>query len=239
MKLPTPYAQGERWTLYHGDCLGLLAMLQEVAAVVTDPPYGIGYQSGQATDRLWRAGRRIRGDRDTAVRDAALELLPPVPTLMFGTWRAPRPATTRQVLVWDKGGALGMGALDIPWKPDHEEIYVIGKGWAGSRDCGSVIRHPPVQSMATNGRIHPNEKPVGLIAMLLPKLPPGPILDCFAGSGAIGEACIRVGRPFIGVEIDGVWCAAAAKRLWAAEQDVAGHFEFAKPATEQLTLGGA
>jgi len=42
------------------------------------------------------------------------------PGMYFGTWRVRRPTRTRMVLIWDKGGALGMGALDLPWKPDHE-----------------------------------------------------------------------------------------------------------------------
>lgn len=40
-----PYYQDERVTLYHGDCLQLLADLPEasVDAVVTDPPYGLAF----------------------------------------------------------------------------------------------------------------------------------------------------------------------------------------------------
>ena len=30
--------------LYHADCLDVLKELQSVDAVITDPPYGIGYQ---------------------------------------------------------------------------------------------------------------------------------------------------------------------------------------------------
>jgi hypothetical protein len=202
------------WVVHHGDCLQVLPTLAvPFVGVLTDPPFGIDYRSGHATDALWGEDRFIHNDEDTAVRDAALAMLPDVPTLVFGSWRAPRPAGTRQVLVWDKGGALGMGALDIPWKPDHEEIYVIGKGWAGRRDCGSVVQHPPVQSMAKNGRLHPNEKPVGLIVKLLRKFPPGPILDPFCGSGAVGEACLLSGRGFVGIEKEARWVAVARRRI--------------------------
>lgn len=208
------------WTLHLGDCRDYLRALPDgcIGAVVTDPPFGIGYTSGYATDELWSGGRAIEGDVDTSLRDEVLAMLPSVPTLCFGSWRAPRPSATRQVLVWDKGGALGMGALDIPWKPDHEEIYVIGKGWVGSRDCGSVIQHPPVQSMAKNGRVHPNEKPVGLMMKLLRKVPSGTVFDPFAGSGSTGVAALRLGRNFIGCEISPEYHAIAARRLKEAEQ---------------------
>jgi hypothetical protein len=222
-----------------GDCRDYLpGLVGKVAAVITDPPYGIDYQSGYATDRLWTGGRAITNDQDTGFRDQMLAMLPDVPTLVFGSWRVPRPTKTRQVLVWDKGGALGMGALDIPWKPDHEEIYVIGRGWAGTRDCGSVIRHPPVQSMAKNGRVHPNEKPVGLIRELLRKLPPGGVvLDPCMGSGSVGVACLQMGFRFVGIESDASYYATARRRLDDA-LGVGGLFESVAPAQPDLFAGG-
>jgi DNA modification methylase len=202
-------------TLYHGDCLEILPTLPKVDAVVTDPPYGIGYQSGYATDALWHAGRSIDGDGCTTARDRMIEAAAGVPMLVFGTWRAERPNLTRQVLIWDKGGALGMGALDIPWKPDHEEIHVLGKGFVGSRDSGSVLRVSPVQSMAKNGRVHPTEKPVRLLEKLCVKVP-GLVLDPFMGSGTTGVACANLGRKFIGIEIERKYFDIACERIAAA-----------------------
>lgn len=199
----TPYKRKEvigDATLYLGDCLEILPTLDKVDAVITDPPYGMNYGSGHATDALWSAGRSIVGDLTTCARDSVIESLD-CPMLVFGTWRIARPAAVKMVLIWDKGGALGMGDLSIPWKPDHEEIYVIGKGFVGSRDSGSVLRHPPVQSMAKNGRVHPTEKPVGLLLKLIPKTV-GTILDPFMGSGTTGVACANLGRKFIGIEIE-------------------------------------
>ena len=202
-------------TLYLGDCLRVIPFLSGVDAVVTDPPYGIDYESGHATDALWSAGRKIEGDKTTAARDAVISLAGDVPQLHFGSWRAERPAKTRQVLIWDKKGALGMGALDIPWKPDHEEIYVLGKGFTGSRDCGSVIPCPPVQSMAKNGRQHPNEKPVQLMAALLRKVP-GRVLDPFMGSGSTLVAAAQYGRSAIGIEVRREFFEIACRRVAAA-----------------------
>ena len=200
--------------MYLCNCLQMLSEI-EADSVVSDPPYGISYMSGYATDALWAAGKTIAGDASTALRDAVIEWALPRPALMFGTWRAPRPAATRQVLIWDKGGALGMGALDIPWKPDHEEIYVLGKGWIGTRDSGSVLRCAPVQSMAKNGRVHPTEKPVRLMEMLCQKVP-GTICDPFMGSGSTGVAAARLGRPFVGVEIERQFFDIACERIEAA-----------------------
>lgn len=197
-------------TLYFGDCIEILSKLQ-YDCVITDPPYGMDYKSGHATDALWIAGKSIRGDKNPVIRDEILKRVS-CPCLVFGTWKVNRPENTRMVLIWDKGGALGMGDLDLPWKPDHEEIYVLGKGFVGNRDRGSVLRFPPVQSMAKNGRKHPNEKPVPLMKELIRKTK-GTILDPFMGSGSTGVAAIQSGRKFIGIEIEKEYFDIACQRL--------------------------
>ena len=209
----TPYYQDDLVTIHHGDGLAFIDMLDGV--LVTDPPYGIDYRSGKAG----KLARSIAGDTDTSLRDGVLERWDG-PALVFGTWRIRRPAGTRQVLIWDTMGALGMGALDLPWKPAHQEIYVIGKGFSGHRGT-DVLRYPPVQSMARTGRVHPHEKPVALMRDLIAKCPPGIIVDPFMGSGSTLRAAKDLGRQAIGIEIDEGYCELAAKRmaqepLWGA-----------------------
>lgn len=180
--------------------------------VLTDPPYGMNYKSGWSTDKLWKSGHKITGDEDCSLRDEVLALMPGL-ALVFGTSKVPPPPNTRMTLIWDKGPALGMGALDLPWKPSTEEIYVLGKGFVGGRNWGSVIYHHPTQSTAKNGRLHPNEKPVGLLERLLRWMPDGIICDPFMGSGSTGEAALKAGREFVGVEIEPAYFDVACKRL--------------------------
>lgn len=212
-----------RATLYLGDAREILrsADFPAVAAVLTDPPFGISYQSGHATDELWTGGRSIANDGCTSARDDVLQACEELswpPALVFGQWTAPRPPGTKRRLIWDKGPALGMGDLSIPWKPTTEEIYVLGKGFVGTRDKGEVVYHPPVQSMAKNGRLHPNEKPVGLLRILLQSLPNGLTLDPFMGVGSTGVACMAEGRDFIGVEIVPEYFDIACRRLEDAQR---------------------
>ena len=106
-------------TLYHGDCMDILPTLGRVDAVVTDPPYGMNY----STNRKSELGDGvIIGDRCLTVRDFVQEWSADRACLIFGTWKVKRPEGTRMLLIWDKGGALGMGDLSLPWKPGHEEI---------------------------------------------------------------------------------------------------------------------
>lgn len=209
-------------TLYLGDAREIIPGLGTCPdGVLTDPPFGIDYNSGHATDELWAGGRRIANDKDTSARDEVLgecDLLGFPPMLVFGSRKRPEPVDTKMVLIWDKGPALGMGDLSLPWKPTTEEIYVLNSGWVGRRDKGAVIYHPPVQSMAKNGRQHPNQKPVGLLRILLQSFPGGTILDPFMGSGSTGVACVEEYRPFVGIEIDPTYFDIACKRIEDAQR---------------------
>lgn len=204
-----PYYQDDLVTLYHGDCLTDHREWLEADVLVTDPPYGINYQSGRRREAL---AASIKGDEDTAVRDAAIEAWGDRPALVFGTWRIPRPAGTHTRLIWDTKGALGMGDLSVPWKPADQEIYVLGKGFVGRRD-NNILTCAPVQSTAKNGRLHPHEKPIALMARLLAKCPPGVVADPFAGSGSTLVAAHDARRAAVGVEADEKYCEIIASRL--------------------------
>ena len=64
-------------------------------------------------------------------------------------------------------------------------------------------------------RVHPTQKPVGVIAFCLQMLPRDAvsILDPFMGSGTTGVACIRSGRKFIGIEKDAKYFEIAKNRI--------------------------
>lgn len=207
---PDPVYDDGTITLYNADCLAHPDLWAAVdgGVLVTDPPYGIDYRSNWASTMP----RSISGDDDTLTRDTALHLWGDRPAIVFGTWRIPRPPATRMLLVWDTKGALGMGDLSLPWKPSHQEIYVIGKGFAGRRDS-DVLCYAPVQSMAANGRVHPHQKPIDLMIDLLSKCPPGVIVDPFAGSGTTLRAAKDLGRRAIGFELDPIYCETAIARL--------------------------
>lgn len=207
-----PTIETDRYALYHADCRDVLPTLAKFGAVITDPPFGIDYSTGHGSSE-WGDGA-IEGDEDTGVRDAMLSMIGEAPALVFGSWRRPHPKGTRATLVWDTLGALGMGDLRLPWKPAHQEIYVLGDpdGFCGARGS-DVIQHPPVQSMASNGRVHPFEKPVGLLQILIRSVSSSLILDPFMGSGTTGVAAMKMGRKFIGIEIDEKYFKIAARRI--------------------------
>ena len=204
----SPYYDADGITLYLGDCREVTDWL-EADVLVTDPPYGVAYRSGW--DNRFR-DVTIANDETLDARDTVLALWGDKPAAVFGSWKMPHPAATRTVLTWDKG-TVGMGALDLPWFPCTEEVYILGAGWVGSR-TSAVMRH-----VGCNQH-HPTEKPLPLLHSLLGKCPPGVIADPFAGSGSTLLAARNAGRRAIGVEIEERYCEVIATRL--AQGDLFG-----------------
>lgn len=211
-----PYYQDDSVTLYHGDCLEITEWL-DADVLVTDPPYGMAFVQGRCVNGQssgWTSrwtDTRIAGDESTAVRDAALAAWGNRPALVFGTWKRPAPPGVRETLVWDKVVSTGMGALDIPWRPSWESIYVLGSGFTGQRSHG-VLRHS-LPTLAPERRLHPTPKPVSLLHELIAKCPEGVVGDPFAGSGSTLVAARNLGRKAIGVELEERYCELIAKRL--------------------------
>lgn len=65
---------------------------------------------------------------------------------------------------------------------------------------------------------HPTQKPVKLMQWCLSFLPDGieTILDPYMGSGTTGVACAKMGRKFIGIELDEDYYNISIKRITEA-----------------------
>jgi DNA modification methylase len=206
-------------TLYLGDCRDVIPpIMADHVALITDPPYGVGYASNfdrpdKKSSAEWR-GDSIANDDDTEARDTMLSRFHGA-WAVFGSLKKSAPHATRATLVWDKGPASGMGDLSMPWKPSYELIFIGGQSWSGARDEGVVKGHWMVgqQSM---GRVHPNQKPVSLMAYLISRCGAETVCDPFMGAGSTGVACADLGRPFIGVEIEPKYFELACERIEAA-----------------------
>jgi site-specific DNA-methyltransferase (adenine-specific) len=215
------YYQDDFVTLYHGDCLTEHREWLTADVLVTDPPYGMAYVSSSSKYKGKTAA--IAGDGDTLARDGVIAAWGKRPGLAFGTWRTPKPESTRLTLTWDKGVSPGMGDLALPWGLSTEEIYVLGswpaikpggRFWEGGTPsrAASVLRVDTLNSQAIDRPDHPTPKPIPLMERLIEKCPPGVIADPFAGSGATLLAAKNLGRRVIGVELEEKYCEIIAKR---------------------------
>lgn len=195
-----PYWEADGKAIYLADAREIIGIVGG-DVLVSDPPYGMAYTSG------W-TGASVEADGDTRARDEILAMWRPKPAILFGRWSVPRPEGCRAVLIWDKGEWPGMGDLSFPWGPSHEEIYIIGDGFAGTR-MGTVLRRDRIGG---NGE-HPTQKPTSVMERLIERCPQGTIVDPFMGSGTTLVAAKNLGRKAIGIEIEERYCEIAAKRL--------------------------
>lgn len=175
----------------------------------------------------------IVGDDTTEVRDAIINHFHGVDIVMFGSQRIARPTQKHTLLIWSKGEHTGMGDLSFPWKPDFEEVYIMGSGFKGKRTT-SILRF---MSDISSSRSHPTEKPVSLMVEIIKKSTAETIIDPFMGSGTTGVACVNLGRKFIGVEIDAKYFEKACSRIEKAYKTRPRLFEFSESKkTEQMDL---
>ena len=70
-------------------------------------------------------------------------------------------------------------------------------------------------------KIHPAQKPVGLLKQILRDYyKEGIVLDCFSGSGSIAVACWELGIPFISIEKDREYFEKSVERFRIAQSQL-------------------
>ena len=229
-----PYYQDDAVTIYHGDCLDVMAELDSVDALVTDPPYASGTRHEAAkssSGAMLRAGRfadrPIDLDQMTttgfawlmrAVAAGARRLLPDGGSMLsFIDWRQwpnlvgaieTTNLRVQGMIVWDKGHfGLGNG-----FRSQHELVCHASRGVPTINDkgCGNVLQFPRQEPID-----HPSPKPLGLMCRLVEVVtaPGATVLDPFMGSGTTLRAAKDMGRKAIGIEVDERYCEIAARRM--------------------------
>ena len=203
-----------------GDCRDILPTLGKVDAVVTDPPYGIGEDGGNAANRQRRAGGKSNALADQrSYDDLEWDSEPISPETMAliraaGRWNiifggnyydCP-PASCW--LVWDKlNGSNDFADCELAWTNLPKAVRRIRYLWNGMLRANGEERGD-----------HPTQKPLGVMAWSLQQLPKGTqtILDPFAGSGTTGVAAVLQGLTFTGIEREERYFEAACRRIEAA-----------------------
>ena len=196
-------------TLYLGDCRDVLPTLEPVDAVVTDPPYGIG-KDGQTKSTGLHGGRKaydFKGwDKCRPQEQLLQELacLAPLCVMWGGNYFADLLPATGEWLVWDKGQRINQSDGELAWTslPGALRIHTLNR-----------------VALMTDGAEHPTQKPIEIMVWTLQQIGQADcVLDPFMGSGTTGVACARLGRRFIGIEIDPGYFDIACRRIEAAQR---------------------
>jgi site-specific DNA-methyltransferase (adenine-specific) len=204
--------------LWLGDCREVLPTLGHVDAVLTDPPYGMGWDTncsrfsgGPPETQLRRGnGGRAWGDTikgDDTPFDPTPWLALNVPTVLWGANHFASRLPVGTTLVWVKRNDDGFGTFlsdaEVAWMRGGHGVY-----------CWRDMSMKAIE----RERAHPTQKPVGLMQWCIERTDAGTILDPFMGSGTTGVACARLGRRFVGVEIEERYFDIACHRIEQAQR---------------------
>lgn len=206
--------------LYCGDCRDILPTLGKVDAVVTDPPYGIGI----AANPVRQKHAKLNWDNAPPAHALILRCVEAgvVSVVWGGNYFGLPP--TQCFLVWDK------------CQPENFSLAMCEMAWTNIKKPAKLFR----QSVTSYQKEHPTQKPVNLMEWCIKHAGmPQTILDPFMGSGTTGVAALRLGRKFIGIELNPTYFDIACRRIEEAQRSVS-LLEMVrdKPVVEQAALLG-
>lgn len=199
-------------TLYLGDCRDVIPTITErVDALVSDPPYGIE----DIVNGYGRGGKTIKNDKTL---DAFLQMIGAASAQFSDIWMlcfyscrvtdkifsTDLPVQYFGEVIWDKK-LPGMGGS---FRYQHENVAIFKHGEPkGLGEGFSVISHVRTPDL------HQHQKPIPVMQRLIKISGGDTIIDPFMGSGSTGVACAKMGKRFIGIELDPTYFDIACSRI--------------------------
>ncbi len=192
-----PYYDEDGCTIFHADCRELLHTFN-VAAVLTDPPYGHGDRWSGGT---WASNPiydlAFKWDAEPIDRATIQSVLSTAKEVILWGGNYYQMPPSRCWLAWSKSQRMEtMADFELAWTNLERPSKQYDE-----------IRNPDGE------REHPTQKPLSLMRWCLKFLKEGTVLDPFMGSGTTLRAAKDAGRKAIGIEIEERYCEIAAKRL--------------------------
>lgn len=197
-------------TLYLGDSREIYPSLGSVSALVTDPPYGMKYQSKQGKHDARFAS--IANDDTVEMLLWACEQQPLHSAYVFCRWdNIPDIPKPKSLITWVKNNH-SMGDT----KREHARKTEVCAFYPGPEHRFPNGRPTDVVHAARSANeAHPTEKPVPLMQTVV-NWTEGVVVDPFMGSGTTGVAALSLGRDFIGIELEPGHFDVACQRIEAA-----------------------
>nr|WP_312968038.1 site-specific DNA-methyltransferase [Brucella intermedia] len=217
--------------LYNGDCLEVMATLEPIDHVISDPPYEASTHANIGGIRRNDGGKvteKLNFASVDDIREDTIHAIEPICegwVLLFCTTEGvarwadvinPSRLKYKRACAWVKPDA--MPQMNGQGPANGLECFVVA--WNGTgRARWNAGGKRGVYTHLTNQRDrdgrHPTEKPIPLMTELLADFTNQgqTILDPFMGSGTTGVACARMGRRFIGIELDPKYFDVACERI--------------------------
>ena len=177
--------------------------------LLTDPPYGVkAVESGGHNDGK-KAGKQMCRDNvympvigddttDTARANYDVALTCTENQIIFGgNYFTDFLPPSRCWIVWDKKVAGSFADGELAWTSFDRNLKIYEFMWSGMRRQGD-------RTVEGKTRVHPTQKPVGMLADILRDFSEenDSILDCFGGSGSTLIACEQLNRKCYMAELD-------------------------------------
>lgn len=217
-------------TLYLGDCAEVLHNIKEVNAIITDPPYGVGFKYEMHDDRPESYDGGYGTWLMSIIESAEKKCSPSSP-----------------VFIWQSGTNIHKFA---EWFPRKWRLFIAAKNFVQMRPTAMQYAYDPVIVWWTDGnekpwsektksrdfhiantapvigqknnleRQHPCPRPLDQVTHIVTQWckPGSLILDLFMGSGTTGVACVSTQRKFIGIEKDPKYFDIACQRIENAQR---------------------
>ena len=206
--------------LHHGDCLELMKDIPDgsVDCVITDPPYGIGYDNKKLNRKSSKDYGKIKMDSGEIDYKKMIQEMQRIAkrTIIFGAINFFHSLPYKGIwLCWDKRTKVEADGLfgspfELAWCDKiggYDKIYRLMHGGVVNADGANCPR------------MHPTQKPVLLMKTIIQDFSEEgqTICDPFMGSGTTGVACAQTGRKFIGIELDPKYFQIAKRRIEGAQ----------------------
>ena len=188
--------------------------------MVTDPPYGVDYDGGQANAKK---REKLSGDDTTEVFNAGMSAaLSAVPSGAWYIWHAGRYAEpvyaavrkcgfdVRALIVWNKLKAH-YGAPSAHYCQKHEPCLYAVRDSAGFCGPSNEVTVWDIEQPHRNEH-HPTQKPIICMARAIRNHEAESVYDPFLGSGTTLIAAEQLGRKCYGMEISPAYCDVIVKR---------------------------
>lgn len=191
-------------TLYHGDCLKVMPTLEagSVDAILTDPPYL--RQFLPLYGALAERAPRVLSDGGSLMaivpHYGLAEVVPAVSAHLKWRWL---------MCMWQDAGPhprMAMG-IEVLWKPVGWWVKNRWKQGQGFVRDGFEVEHEKKS-------LHEWQQSLSWAEYCLSVTRNQPVVcDPFMGAGTMGVACVKAGRPFIGIELDAGYFETACERI--------------------------
>lgn len=213
-----------------GDCLEIMPLMPDgcVDAVITDPPWGANTACN--AQRFTRKASpwwsqvdtsKIVAHPDIVGDDKEFDPAPFISTkaILWGAnWYARRLPISGGWFIWDKRQGAEelaekgwpLGEAELAWTNVRGSTRVFRNLWSGL-----------LRSEEKGQFFHPTQKPIRLMQWCIEQAKldgHATILDPFCGSGTTCVAAKKLGRRWIGIEIDEKYCRIARNRVRNTER---------------------